>query len=174
MILRYCFALLLVLLPLGTFAATSDNYVLGDGDRISIKVYGEDDLSMDILLSARGSFDYPYLGRLEAAGKSVGQLQRIIERGLRGDYLVDPKVTVNVIQFRKFYVNGEVNHPGGYDYQPGLTIAKAIAIAGGFTDRASRNKIQMTDAKNGLTQKNVGLSQAVGPGDIIVVEQSFF
>lgn len=152
----------------------TEQYVLGDGDRIAIKVYGEEDLSMDILLSTRGRFDYPYLGRLEAAGKSVGQLQRIIESGLRGDYLVDPKVTVNVIQFRKFYVNGEVHHPGGYDYQPGLTIGKAIAIAGGFTDRASRNKIQQTEAQNGNTEKNVGLSKAVGPGDIIVVEQSFF
>lgn len=174
MIQRLCL-LLLLLLPISAMAAaSSEQYVLDDGDRISIKVYGEDDLSMDILLSTRGNFDYPYLGRLEAAGKSVGQLQRIIEKGLRGDYLVDPKVTVNVIQFRKFYVNGEVNHPGGYDFQPGLTIGKAIAIAGGFTDRASRNKIQKTDAKNGSTQKNVGLSQAVGPGDIIVVEQSFF
>ncbi len=166
--------LLLMFLPFFSGAAETEQYVLDDGDRISIKVYGEEDLSMDILLSTRGRFDYPYLGRLEAAGKSVGQLQRIIEKGLRGDYLIDPKVTVNVIQFRKFYVNGEVNQPGGYDYQPGLTIGKAIAIAGGFTDRASRKKIQKTEAKNGRTQKNVGLSQTVGPGDIIVVDQSFF
>ncbi|MDD1782184.1 polysaccharide export protein [Enterovibrio sp. ZSDZ35] len=161
-------------IPLFVLAAGEERYLLDDGDRISIKVYGEDDLSMDLLLTARGRFDYPYLGRIQAAGKSVGDLQRLIETGLRGDYLIDPKVTVNVIQFRKFYVNGEVNHPGGYDFQPGLTVGKAIAIAGGFTDRASRNKIQKTEAKNGNTEKNVGLSQAVSPGDIIVVEQSFF
>lgn len=172
--MRQLCILLFTLLTLSLSVHATEQYVLDDGDRISIKVYGEEDLSMDILLSTRGRFDYPYLGRLEAAGKSVGQLQRVIENGLRGDYLVDPKVTVNVIQFRKFYVNGEVHHPGGYDYQPGLTIGKAIAIAGGFTDRASRKKIQQTEAKTGNTEKNVGLSKAVGPGDIIVVEQSFF
>lgn len=149
-------------------------YLLDDGDRISITVYSEEDLSMEILLSTKGRFDYPYLGRIEAAGISIGALQGTIEEGLRGDYLIDPKVTVNVIQFRKFYVNGEVNHPGGYDFQPGLTVAKAIAIAGGFTDRAARNKIEKTDAKDIKTQKISTLSQAVHPGDIIVVEQSFF
>ncbi|WP_028023173.1 polysaccharide biosynthesis/export family protein [Enterovibrio calviensis] len=168
------FLLLIALFLPFASGATTEQYVLDDGDYISINVYGEEDLSMQILLSTRGRFDYPYLGRLEAAGKSVSQLQRIIESGLRGDYLIDPKVTVNVVKFRKFYVNGEVHHPGGYDYQPGLTIGKAIAIAGGFTDRASRDDIQKTEAKNGSTQKNVGLSQAVGPGDIIVVDQSFF
>ncbi|MCC4799494.1 capsular biosynthesis protein [Enterovibrio norvegicus] len=164
----------MLLFSMGIAHAETEQYVLDDGDRISIKVYGEEDLSMDILLSTQGRFDYPYLGRLQAAGKTVGQVQSTIEKGLRGDFLIDPKVTVNVIQFRKFYVNGEVNHPGGYDFQPGLTVAKAIAIAGGFTDRASRNKIQKTDSKKSTTQKNVGLSQSVGPGDIIVVEQSFF
>lgn len=154
--------------------AKEAQYVLDDGDRISIIVYGEDDLSMDILLTAKGQFDYPYLGRIEAAGISVGQLQDILEQGLRGNYLIDPKITVNVIQFRKFYVNGEVNHPGGYDYQPGLTIGKAIAIAGGFTDRAARKKIEKTAAKNNKKQKIKSLYQPVQPGDIIVVEQSFF
>ncbi|WP_152442410.1 MULTISPECIES: polysaccharide biosynthesis/export family protein [Grimontia] len=171
---RFFFICLALLTFSVTAYADNEQYVLDDGDWISIKVYGEEDLSMDILLSTRGRFDYPYLGRLEAAGKTVGQLQEIIQRGLKGDYLIDPKVTVNVMKFRKFYVNGEVHHPGGYDYQPGLTIGKAIAIAGGFTDRASRNKIQQTEAKSGKTENNVGLSKAVGPGDIIVVDQSFF
>lgn len=154
--------------------AEEAQYVLDDGDRISINVYGEEDLSMEILLSAKGRFDYPYLGRINAAGISMSELQHIIENGLRGDFLIDPKVTVNVIQFRKFYVNGEVNHPGGYDYQPGLTVAKAIAIAGGFTDRAARNKIEKTESKSLETQEILSLSQAVKAGDIIVVEQSFF
>ncbi len=164
---------LLIFVP-AAFASDANQYILGDGDRISIRVYNEEELSMDILLTTRGSFNYPYLGRLEAAGKSVTQLQRIIERGLKGRYLIDPKVTVNVIQFRKFYVNGEVNQPGGYDYQPGLTVAKAIAIAGGFTDRASRSKIYLTQPNNGKKNYKSTLSQPVGPSDIIVVEQSFF
>lgn len=165
---------LIVLLNSPFLVAEEAQYVLDDGDRISINVYGEEDLSMEILLSAKGRFDYPYLGAINAAGISMSELQYIIESGLRGDYLIDPKVTVNVIQFRKFYVNGEVNHPGSYDYQPGLTVAKAIAIAGGFTDRAARNKIEKTASKSLETQEIFALSQTVQAGDIIVVEQSFF
>ena len=165
---------LILLLPSLFLQAKEIQYILDDGDRISINVYGEEDLSMEILLSTRGRFDYPYLGRIEVAGLSTGTLQDILEEGLRGEYLIDPKVTVNVIQFRKFYVNGEVNQPGGYDFQPGLTVAKAIAIAGGFTDRAARNKIEKTES-NGINKEKISsLSQAVEAGDIIVVEQSFF
>lgn len=149
-------------------------YILQDGDRISIKVFGEEDLSMDILLSTNGTFNYPFLGRIQAAGKSVLQLQHQITTGLQGDFLLNPKVTVNLIQFRKFYINGEVKNPGGYDYQPGLTVAKAVAIAGGFTDRASENKIYLTKSKKGNSRNKTSLTQFVGPSDIIDVEQSFF
>ncbi|WP_237484574.1 polysaccharide biosynthesis/export family protein [Vibrio hippocampi] len=160
--------------PMAWATAEVDNYRLGSGDRIEITVYAEPELSQSVLISSSGMFDYPYLGNISAKGKTVRQLQAVITDGLRGDYLVNPKVMVNVIEYRKIYVNGEVKQPGGYIFQPGLTVEKAIALAGGFTDRAARKKINITPNENGMTQKGVALHTSVAPGDIIVIEQSFF
>jgi polysaccharide export outer membrane protein len=79
-----------------------------------------------------------------------------------------------VIGYRNIYVNGEVKQPGGYEFQPGLTVDKAIALAGGFTDRAARKKINITRSTNIETQIKASLSSRIQPGDIIVIEQSFF
>ncbi|KLN63529.1 MULTISPECIES: polysaccharide biosynthesis/export family protein [Vibrio] len=155
--------------------AFQGTYKLGAGDKIQISVYGEDDLSIDELyINNSGSFDYPYLGQLEAIGKTPEQLKQEIYIGLKGDYLISPKVRVSVVGFRSIYVNGEVKKPGGYEYQPGLTVDKAIALAGGFTDRAARNKVFVSKAGDDETKNKAKLSSSVLPGDIIVIEQSFF
>lgn len=159
----------------GLAASFATTYQIGPGDRIQINVYGEPDLSFnELLINSSGTFDYPYLGEMVAKGKTAQQLKLAIEKGLKGDYLINPKVMVNFISFREIYVNGEVKKPGGYEYQPGLTVDKAIALAGGFTDRAARKKINITPNGEGQTQKGVPLGQSVNPGDIIVIEQSFF
>ncbi|MGF1760314.1 polysaccharide export protein [Photobacterium sagamiensis] len=161
------------------FAANAANfeqtYKLDAGDRIQIQVYGEEELSIqELLLSSSGTFDYPYIGQISAKGKTPEQLKKVIYNGLLGDYLIAPKVRVNIVTFRQIYVNGEVKLPGGYEYKPGLTVDKAIALAGGFTDRASRNAISINPANGGREQKKVNLKHAVAPGDIIVIDQSFF
>lgn len=151
------------------------SYALGAGDQIAISVFGEEDLSMEIMLNDAGSFSYPFLGELMARGLTVSQLQQLIVDGLKGPYLIDPKVSVTINEYRRFFVNGEVKSPGGFPFEPGLTLRKAISIAGGFTDRASRSKftiISDTDA-SGEPQR-AELSAAVRPGDIITVEESFF
>ena len=74
----------------------------------------------------------PFLGEIEVRGKTVGELERIITEGLRGDYLISPRVNVTIKEYRKFFVRGEVNKPGGFSFEPGLTLEKAIALAGGF------------------------------------------
>ncbi|UTV30455.1 polysaccharide biosynthesis/export family protein [Photobacterium atrarenae] len=156
-------------------ASFEDIYQLGPGDKIQIQVYGEEELSVDqLLLSSSGTFDYPYLGQISAKGKTPEQLKNEIYHGLKGDYLVSPKVRINIISYRQIYVNGEVKRPGGYEYKPGLTVDKAIALAGGFTDRASRNAININPANNGPQRKKVSLKHNVEPGDIIVIDQSFF
>ena len=89
--------------------------------------------------------------------------------------MVDPKVNVSVIDYRPFYINGEVNDPGGYPYQPGLTLRKGIALAGGFTERASRTRISVLSENSvGDEQRQLGLDELLSPGDIVTVEQSFF
>ena len=171
---------LFLLLSLGSnFLVAADDfentYQLGAGDKIQISVYGEDDLSISgLLISSSGAFDFPYLGQLTAKGKTLQQLKSEIQIGLQGDYLINPKVMVNILSFRQIYVNGEVKKPGGYEYQPGLTVEKAIALAGGFTDRASRSAIKVTKAAKGSKEIKGKLSTKVSPGDIIVIEQSFF
>ncbi|MDY6919788.1 MAG: polysaccharide biosynthesis/export family protein [Pseudomonadota bacterium] len=177
---RSLLAMTLLALGLSTSAigATGKDmsaYVLGPGDTIRVQVYGEPDLSIETQVSDTGLLSYPFLGEIRLRGMTVGQLERYITNGLSGDYLVDPKVTVSILSYRNFYVNGEVARPGGFPFQPGLTVRKAISLAGGFTERASRNEIYVvpeTDAN--ARPRKVNLNALVKPGDIITIEQSFF
>ena len=158
-----------------TTFAFEDTYKLGAGDKIQISVYGEENLSIEELyINNSGKFDYPYLGQLTVLNKTPEQLKSEITNGLKGDYLISPKVRVSVIGFRSIYVNGEVKKPGGYEYQPGLTVDKAIALAGGFTDRAARNKVYITQSGSDDQKNRVKLTSRVKPGDIIEIDQSFF
>lgn len=109
-----------------SFASGVSNYVLGPGDAINIQVYGEDDLSIEFMLDSSGSFDYPYLGQLTASGLSVNQLKDLIRQGLEGDYLINPKVRVNVTTFRHIYVNGEVKKQGDTTTNQGLLSKKPL------------------------------------------------
>ena len=92
-----------------------------------------------------------------------------------GRYLLNPQVTVSIDEYRNFYVNGMVEKPGGYPYSPGLTVRKAISIAGGFKERAARDKINVIhDDDPKQTPQKVDLNTALLPGDIVTVEESFF
>lgn len=149
------------------------NYMLGAGDKIKIQVFGENDLTIEVLLSDNGTIDYPYLGKVQISGLTLNDVTLKITEGLAGDYLINPKVMVSVIEYRDIYINGEVQKPGGYPYQLGLTIEKAVAMAGGFTLRAEKETftLKKEDSKN--TTK-VNLQQSIEPGDIIIVETTFF
>lgn len=150
-------------------------YKLGPGDQILINVFGEDDLSMDFRLNDTGTLNYPFLGELEIAGLSVVQLEQLITDGLKGPYLVDPDVSVSVKEYRPFYMYGEIEEPGGFPYQPGLTLEKAIALGGGFTERAAKGKITVIRAADaGRVSRPIQLSDPVFAGDVITVHQSFF
>ena len=150
-------------------------YRLGPGDRIIIKVFGEEDLSMDFRLNDSGRLNYPFLGELVVEGLTVGELEQLITRGLKDSYLRDPSVTISIAEYRPFFLKGEVKNPGAIPYQPHLTVERAIAIGGGFTERASRSKIEVIRASDPAHKAvHVELSDPVFPGDIINVKQSFF
>ncbi len=151
-------------------------YKLGAGDQLSIQVFGEPDLSFDeVRLTDAGTFSYPFLGEIRAKGLTSSEVEWLITRGLKGDYLIDPKVTVRILEYRPFFVNGEVKRPGGYPFKAGLTLRKAIALAGGFTERASRNKMHIIrDADRTNEPIKATLDSNVYPGDIITVDESFF
>ncbi len=158
----------------GTKAGLPD-YVLGTGDMIRIQVYDEEDLYLESRVSDRGTISYPFLGELKVTGFTSKQLAGTITSKLKGDYLINPKVSVDIMEYREFYVNGEVEDPGGFPFQPGVTVRKAISIAGGFKERASKEKINVIhdDDPNG-EPKPVKLDAFILPGDIITVEESFF
>ena len=150
-------------------------YRLGPGDRIIIKVFGEEDLSMDFRLNDSGRLNYPFLGELVVEGLTVAELEHLITRGLKDSYLRDPSVTISIAEYRPFFLKGEVKNPGAIPYQPHLTVERAIAIGGGFTERASRSKIEVIRASDPAHKAvHVELSDPVFPGDIINVKQSFF
>jgi len=150
-------------------------YTLGSGDLIRIHVYGEDDLGVETLLSDAGTLSYPFLGELKVLGLTAGELQGRITQGLLGDYLIDPKVSVTILEYRQFYINGEVKMPGGFAFKPGLTVRKAVSLAQGFTERAAKGNIfVISDNDSTQTARRVDQNESVKPGDIITIEQSFF
>lgn len=150
------------------------DYPLGSGDSVKITVFGEEELSIETRLSDAGTISYPFLGELEVLNLTTSQLSTKITNGLADGYLLNPNVNVTVLEYREFFINGEVKKPGSYPFQPGLTLQKAVAIAGGFTERASKSKIFIQQDGNTDDPKMVELGQQVLPGDIITIEQSFF
>ena len=155
--------------------AASDDYVLGAGDMVKIEVFGEDDLTVETRLTNAGIVSYPFLGDIRLAGRTLDQIELIIDRGLRGDYLIDPLVSVSIVEHRPFFIDGEVQKPGGYPFQPGISIDKAVALAGGYTERANKNNIVVRRLVKGQEQRfQLRSKDSVFPGDIITIEASFF
>ncbi|NNE05757.1 MAG: polysaccharide export protein [Xanthomonadales bacterium] len=156
-------------------SADQGAYRLGPGDSISIQVFGEDDLSRQLTLGEDGRINYAFVGQIQLAGQSIEEVEKTITDRLRGDYLINPQVSVTMAGYRPFFINGEVNEPGSYPYQPGLTVAKAISLAGGLTERASDKKIFLIpDGGLESNRLRVSLDDAVEPGVTITIEQSFF
>ncbi len=153
----------------------SPAYSLGYGDMVSIRVYGEEDLAVETQLNDLGVISFPLLGEVQVLGLTVTEVQEKIAEALKDGYLVDPKVSVSVTEYRRFYVNGEVRQPGGFAFLPGLTVRKAISLAGGFTARAAQNKIFIiSDGADSRSPRRVELSSSVEPGDVITIKQRFF
>jgi len=150
-------------------------YLLGTGDMVRIQVYNENDLYLEARVSDTGTISYPFLGELNVKGLSLASLEKLITSRLKGDYLINPKVSVDMVEYRQFYINGEVKNAGGFPYQPGLTVRKAITLAGGFSERASKDKIFVIhDDSTASEPIKITLDAVVRPGDIITIEQSFF
>jgi polysaccharide export outer membrane protein len=173
---RFIALVLCVFTSFGVRAQELSTYKLGAGDVISIRVLGEDDLKRErIKLSDAGTISFPVLGEIRVKGMTIGALEDYITRGLKGRYLLNPQVTVSIEEYRNFFVNGMVEKPGGYPFSPGLTVRKAISIAGGFKERAARDKINIIhDDDPKQLARRVDLNAAVLPGDILTVEESFF
>lgn len=184
MAIRYFYIALFSLLSLlsVSLSAQADEmqgnstYKLSSGDIIRISVFGEPDLSFEeTRLNDAGTFSYPFVGEVKAQGKTAVEIAKILTNALQGDFLVDPRVSVSVLEYREFYISGEVKQPGGYKYQPGLNLRRAIALAGGLTERASTNRITVVrDQDPNRKPERVTLDTPVMPGDTINIDQGFF
>ncbi|MBW7981433.1 polysaccharide export protein [Enterobacillus tribolii] len=154
---------------------SADNrYWLGEGDQVNIVVAGEPDMTMRFMLDNGGTITFPYIGQLRLSGKTPEEVSAEITRRLRGDYLQNPMVTVTVSQFRNIFILGEVKKPDGYAWQPGLTVEKALALGGGFTDRADKHDLSIRLSGSNELLENVDLRHSVHPGDTVIVGMSFF
>ena len=160
----------------GMPADDPSGYVLGQGDIIGIQVFDEPDLTLEARVGSSGVINYSYLGDLQVAGRTPLEIERTVSRLLRDGYLVNPAVNVTVVEYRPFFINGEVRSPGGYPYQPGLTLDRAIALAGGVTDRASLRKMFVLKSAGDADEvrERVGMSYRVAPGDVISINEGFF
>ncbi|MBH0080956.1 polysaccharide biosynthesis/export family protein [Pseudoalteromonas sp. NZS11] len=156
------------------FAQTAQDYVLGPGDKVEIKVFGEPDLEVTALLGNSGEVNYPFLGALKLAGLTTFEVEKSIANGLQPDYLKNPSVYVQVVEYRPFYIHGEVKSPGAYPYQPAMTVNQAVALAGGLTERASTDKIYIFKEQTKQQQQKGTLNSQIAAGDTIKIEQRLF
>ena len=156
-------------------AVAATDYVLGHGDRIRITVFGHEDLTGEFLLSETDTISLPLVGVLDFNGATLGQAQRIVVDALKPDYLVDPRVSVEVLEYRPFYIIGEVNNPGAYPYVNGMTVIEAVALGGGFTYRARRNRVLVIRADDQTrSESEIDANERVLPGDVVRVAERLF
>ena len=150
--------------------------VLQPGERVKITVYGEEALTGEYDINPTGYVTMPLIGAVKAAGRSQADLGReIAEKYRRGGFLQDPHVTVAIVQFKPFYVLGEANSPGEYPYRSGLNVHTAVAMAGGFTYRASRSYVLIRHVGDEVW-KEYSLAEPVpvAPGDLVRVPERYF
>ncbi len=156
--------------------STSLTYRLGAGDKVKVTVYGQTDLSGEFVVDGSGTVQLPLIGQVKALGLTVRQFETAITDALKsGDYLKDPRVSVEVTNYRPFYIIGEVNKPGEYPYVNDMTVLNAVALAGGFTFRADDGEVYVR-RNGGTTEIKLPADQStrVEPGDIIRVGERFF
>jgi polysaccharide biosynthesis/export protein len=150
-------------------------YRVGAGDKLSIKVVGETDLTGEYVVDATGVLSMPYVQSVPVAGMNTGDIERLIVKRLRAGYLKDPKVSVQAISLRPFYIMGEVTASGSFPYQPGMTVQNAIAIAGGYGTRADHGVVMITRRNaNGTATIKAPVTTQIYPGDIVFVRERWF
>ncbi|MEX0921670.1 MAG: polysaccharide biosynthesis/export family protein [Rhodovibrionaceae bacterium] len=155
--------------------AITENYQLASGDILKINVFGHTDVSGDFEVDGTGQITFPLLGLVRAEGLTIEQLRSRVEQDLNRDYIVEPRVSVEVLNFRPIFILGQVGAPGSYPYSVGMTVRQAVALAGGYTRRASTSDMKLIRIENGLQKElEVQEENTILPGDTIEVLRRFF
>lgn len=152
-----------------------EEYQLGPGDRVRVNVFGEESLTGEFQVSSGGMISMPLIGDLPATGLTVAAFQRSVEEALRAGYLLEPRVSAEVLTYRPFFILGEVGNPGTYPYAAGLTVLNAVATAGGFTYRANTGRVYIRRANSSAEEAYRLTSETrVAPGDTIRIGERLF
>jgi len=171
----FLIAVALVPLVAATAQEKSLEYTLGPGDKVKVTVFGEEDLSGEYELGSLGVISMPLIGAVKGATLTEKGLEEAIARKLAEGFLKNPRVAVEVLNYRPFYIIGEVKTPGSYPFVNGMLVINAVAMGGGFTYRADEKNIFITRANNrGRKKEKADFRTRVLPGDVIKVEERFF
>ncbi len=155
-------------------AADTTAYRLASGDQLRIRVFDNEDISGEYNVDAAGNVNFPLVGQIKAGGMTVDAFAADLTRRLDAEYLVNPKISVEVLNFRPIFVIGQVNSPGSFTYAPGMTVRQAVALAGGYTRRASTSSMTIIRQDgSGTIEVEAGEDTAVLPGDTIEIDRRF-
>ena len=156
-------------------AAYDVAYKLDAGDKLRVVVYGQEGLTNTYAIDAGGSITMPLIGSVPARGRTPAGLASEITGKLRNGYIRDPSVAVEIEAYRPFFILGEVAAPGQYPYVPNMSVESAVAIAGGFSPRARRDRVTVTHTdSSGSMRIVVPLGTALSPGDTVLVGERWF
>lgn len=151
------------------------SYRLGAGDKLQIDVFNQEDLTGEYTLDGDGRFTMHLIGKISAAGMTPTDLEVLLVSKLKPDYLVNPRISVRVQNFRPFYIIGEVKKPSSYAYVDGMTYLTSVAIAGGFTYRAKKGHVYVVRGSDpGKDEIKLDVNEKVRPGDIIRIAERLF
>ena len=157
------------------FAAEQTEYRFGTGDEIKITVFGHEDISGEFTISETGTISLPLAGGLELGGLTIRQAEQKVVNALKPDYLLNPKVGIEVLNYRPFYILGEVKEPGSYPYVNGITVMEAVALGGGFTYRARKERFVIIRGSDpAKAERPASINGIVLPGDVVKVLERLF
>ena len=161
--------------PVAMMAEPEPSYALDSGDKLRVVVFGQEGLSASYSVDTSGRITMPLIGAVNARGMTPAGLQLAIAARLRNGFVREPHVAVEVELYRPFFILGEVTLPGQYPYVPDMTVETAVAIAGGYTPRAFKYKIEISKQVNGLTEKRVvSPNYPVRPGETVHIAERWF
>jgi protein involved in polysaccharide export with SLBB domain len=182
---QLCLRLLLVLFLLAVSAPSfgqeapvgevDSSYRLGAGDKIQIDVFNQPDLTGEYTLDGNGRFTMHLIGKIDASDLTGTELEALLVSKLKPDYLVNPRVSVRMQNFRPFYIMGEVKNPNSYAYVNGMTYLTAVAIAGGYTYRGKKDRVYVIRGDDTDREElKLDVNEKVRPGDIIRIAERLF
>ncbi len=150
-------------------------YLLGAGDRVRITVFGETDLTGEYAISDQGTVAFPLVGEIEARDKTLVAFAGAITERLRAGYVRNPRVSVEILAYRPFFILGEVESPGSFPYSANMTVMNAVATAGGFTYRADQRRVFIKRAGESEERAyRLSANTRVLPGDTVRIPERLF